>query len=140
MHVASHDSRILVEGSHYAELTKPIVLPLKRIKSSLGSTALHCELKDYGLSVADGIIEIGNTECTLPNSLAAGYAFSIATMGGAKNLFLVGFDGYPIDDLKQTEMNTLIKLYNELNISINIESLTETSYNVRKSSIYAPKI
>jgi 4-hydroxy 2-oxovalerate aldolase len=140
MHVASHDSRILVEGSHYAELKKPIVLPLKRIKSSLGSATFNCELKDYGLNISDGVIDIGSTECTLPNTLAAGYAFSIATIGGASNLFLVGFDGYPIDDLKQNEMNTLIRLYNELKTSINIESLTETSYNVKKSSIYAPRI
>jgi 4-hydroxy 2-oxovalerate aldolase len=140
MHVASHDSRILVEGSNYAELKKPIVLPLEKIKTSLGSAIFNCQLKDYGLNVVDGVLNIGKTECTLPNSLAAGYAFSIATIGGANNLLLVGFDGYPIDDNKQNEMNTLIKLYNELDFSINIQSLTATSYNVKKSSIYAPRI
>ena len=54
---------------------------------------------------------IENYSCYLPNDLAISYALALTTIGNAKKIMLVGFDGYKQNNSLQEEMIETIKLY-----------------------------
>ena len=65
-------------------------------------------------------------------------ALVTANLVKAKNLFLVGFDGYEI--LTQTEQvlfNETETIFNVFKSEKDIISLTPTKYNIEQSSVYA---
>jgi 4-hydroxy 2-oxovalerate aldolase len=97
------------------------------------------KLWDYGLNIKQNTLIIGQSECTLPYELSIGYALSLASIGGAKDVSLVGFDGYNRDDIRQTRMNELLDLYNKQS-SLPIVALTPTTYQITQGSIYAKKL
>ena len=43
------------------------------------------------------------------NSLTIVYALCIANSGNAKNIFVTGLDGYPVDDPRRYEMDEMIR-------------------------------
>jgi len=96
-------------------------------------------LWDYGLNIKHDTFTINETECTLPYELSIGYALSLIDMGGAKNISLVGFDGYDRDDIRQIRMNELLDLFNEQS-SMSITALTPTTYHISQGSIYAARL
>jgi 4-hydroxy 2-oxovalerate aldolase len=51
---------------------------------------------------------------------------------------VVGFDGYEKNDPRQQEMLKLLELSLSSKCLPRLESLTPTSYPIRKGSIYAP--
>ena len=51
---------------------------------------------------------------------------------------LVGFDGYSQSDIRHQEMINIFNLYNKHNMSVEIMSLTPTTYPVLRGSVYAP--
>ena len=75
----------------------------------------------------------------MPNDLAISYALALTTIGNAKKIMLVGFDGYKQNNSLQEEMIETRKLYKNCKKNINICSLTPTSYPVESDSLYAPK-
>ena len=62
------------------------------------------------------------------------------TAAGASKISLVGFDGYQANDHRQIKMNDVFENYFQLDSSLEITSLTPTSYRIKKGSIFAPKI
>ena len=76
----------------------------------------------------------------MPYPLDIAYALSIATIGKAKKIFLVGFDGYSGDDPCLRDMVDMLKLYQQKKNIVPLIALTPSSYPVIKGSIYAPKI
>ena len=76
--------------------------------------------------------------CTVPSPLAICYALGVLTQAGAKKISLVGFDGYQKGDSRQIEVLNLLEQYQESCSSVNLCSLTPTSYPLRMGSIYAP--
>lgn len=139
IYVASNTSRFLIEGSRYSNLEKPMVLPVGNVKSALGNFEFSSSILDYGLNISSGSFVCEPTNCTLPSSLAIGYALAIATTGSASKISLVGFDGYPVDDPKQIEMESLLSLYSAIEGALPVVALTPTNYSITKSSIYAPQ-
>jgi 4-hydroxy 2-oxovalerate aldolase len=139
-YVVSHHSRILIEASKYDELTKPIIMPKIKVERTLSLTNLNCDIWDYGLKVEAGKFEIGSHGCVLPCPLAVAYALSIATVGKAKRIFLVGFDGYSADDPRQKDMVDMLSLYQQQKQILPLTALTPSTYPVTKGSIYAPQI
>lgn len=139
-YVVAHHSRILIEAAKYNELTKPIIMPKAKVERTLNQTPLNSDIKDYGLKVETGKFEIRPTGCILPCPLAVAYALSIATIGQAKRIFLVGFDGYSADDPRQKDMVDMLHLYQTQKNTAPLIALTPSAYPVTKGSIYAPRI
>jgi 4-hydroxy 2-oxovalerate aldolase len=54
------------------------------------------------------------------------------------SLKAVGLDGYDINDPRKQEMINILDLYAMHKASLELESLTPTSYPLVKGSIYAP--
>ena len=94
---------------------------------------------DYGLNIKRATLLIDNMQCTLPYELSIGYALSLASIGGAKSINLVGFDGYDKSDIRQDRMNELLDLFTQ-QCTLPIAALTPSTYHITQSSIYAEKL
>ena len=128
----------MAEANLYDQLNKPIIVSKVLLEKVLNKVVTIDKLWDYGLNIKKDTFVIGETECTLPYELSIGYALSLADIGGAKNISLVGFDGYDRDDIRHIRMNKLLDLY-EKQSSLSITALTPTTYRVKQGSIYAKK-
>jgi 4-hydroxy 2-oxovalerate aldolase len=141
VYVSSNESKMIVEHNLYKNLTKPLVISEILLKNTLNNNDVIeiTELWDYGLNITPGVFEVREKECTLPYELSIGYALSLACIGKANSISLVGFDGYGIDDNRQTKMIELFNLFKEVSIQT-ITTLTPSTYNISQSSIYANKL
>jgi len=138
IYLSSNESKMLAEYNLYAGLNKPIVIPKLLLEKVINKTVVIKKIWDYGLNIKQDTFIINDTECTLPYELSIGYALSLASIGGATEISLVGFDGYDGNDMRQNRMNKLLNLYsNESSTSIVI--LTPTTYKIMQGSIYAKK-
>lgn len=139
VYVSSNESKMLSEFNSYSRLDKPLAISNVLLKKVLDKSVLIKNLWDYGLNIKQNTFVIGETECTLPYELSIGYALSLANIGGAKNISLVGFDGYDRDDLRQIRMNELLDLYHQQSHTP-VVALTPATYNLAQGSIYAGKV
>jgi 4-hydroxy 2-oxovalerate aldolase len=130
---------MLAESDLYVQLNKPLAISRVLLEKVLNRPVTIDKLWDYGLNIKQNTLIIGESECTLPYELSIGYALSLASIGGAKNISLVGFDGYDRDDIRQTRMNELLDLYHKQS-SLPIVTLTPTTYQITQGSIYAKKL
>jgi 4-hydroxy 2-oxovalerate aldolase len=137
VYVACHPSRIMIEVGSYKNLGAPLILPLTQFRKFLGQELAEVEVLDYGLGLVENGIQIGAKGCGVEQPLAIGYALAVATQAGAKEISLVGFDGYGADDPRQEEMNDLFQAYTSDSNSVPLTSLTPTSYNLNQGSIYS---
>ncbi len=137
-YVACHESRLMIEAHQYGTLHKPLFLPLARVpwdvKESLGGT----EVRDYGMRVMRGKVEVRPTGCTVPRPLAAAYAIALSIEGGAAKILLAGFDGYALGDPRQEEMIEIIEGLHGIANAPPIIAITPTTYPVIQSSVYEP--
>ena len=70
--------------------------------------------------------------------IALAYALCIVTQAKAEKLYLAGFDGYPLPDLRNQQIDQLFDQYSNLKNSIPIEAITPTRYNIRHGSVFSP--
>ena len=137
----SYNSKFLSENEIYKNLTKPIILPKHRFgEEQISNLFSKAELIDYGLNVAAGKFQSNATNCTIPFESTAAYAFAIALNTEAKQISLVGFDGYEKGDVRQNEMLEIISLLKSNSVGQKIVALTPTAYPLDKGSVYAPNI
>lgn len=135
--IVSHETRVLFDSQEYQNLNHPIVLPEARLGTLIKNQLAGLEILDYGLTLEEGSFIIGPNGCRLQWPLAAAYALAMVTQAGASKINLVGFDGYSVDDPRQDEMNNVFSNYNSLKESLEIKSLTPTTYHVHQSSIFS---
>jgi 4-hydroxy 2-oxovalerate aldolase len=67
------------------------------------------------------------------------YALAFANAGGAKRIYLAGFDGYSRGDERQTEMARLLEQYAQTPGAAELVAVTPTGYPVAQSSVYDPR-
>lgn len=137
--VVSHETRALFDSNYYENLSHPIIMPKTRLGSLLKDKKKGLEILDYGLTLKDNNFIINSNGCILGWSLAAAYAFAVVTQSGAKKISLVGFDGYNADDLRQEEMNDVFNMYLSIKESLEIVTLTPSTYNIKHNSLFAPE-
>lgn len=137
-YVACHESRILIEAHHYRNLGKPVILPLARVPGGVQALLKDVEVLDYGLRLSDKRVEVGDTGCMLPATLAAAYAIALATAAGAERILMTGFDGYAAGDPRQEEMIEVLEQYQRVDKAIQIMAITPTTYPIMQRSIYEP--
>lgn len=137
-YVACHESRILIEAHHYRELGKPVILPLVRVPMGVRTLLKEVEVLDYGLRLSNGRVEVDDTGCVLPTTLAAAYAIALATAAGAERILMTGFDGYAAGDPRQEEMIEVLEQYQHVDKAIPVMAITPTTYPIMQRSIYEP--
>ena len=65
------------------------------------------------------------------------YALAVINSGKAKKIYCAGFDVYKAGDQRQEEVNNVWELYFKCENHIEVTSLTNTTYNIPKRSIYS---
>jgi len=139
VYLTSNESKMLAEFDLYSQLNKPIAISRLLLEKVLNKPVTIDKLWDYGLNIKKNTLIVDKTGCTLPYELSIGYALSLASIGGASDVSLVGFDGYDRDDSRQTRMQELLDLFN-VQSSLPIVALTPSSYQITQGSIYAKKL
>lgn len=132
--------RAAMDVLHYEQATGPLIAPQNILDSFGNSPRFKGELRNYGLRIEKGSFEMAASGCVLPSALAIGYALSIATMGGARRIFLAGFDGYGSDEPRQKEMINLLDLYARHPAALELCAVTPSNYPIKHGSLFAPGV
>ena len=82
-----------------------------------------------------------NDGCVIPHDVVSMYAIAQALRAGGRQFRVVGFDGYDENTDKrgerlQVEMNHFLKLINECEEDISIQTLLASSYQLEQTSVY----
>ena len=134
----SHKSRFISESKLYKDLKKPIILPKCRFSQDELSELDDLNIIDYGLKIEKGLFKFGGDHTTAPYDITIAYLLGFILESKIKSLSVACFDGYPQDDIRQQEMIEVLNFYKDSHGSVEIVSLTPTTYPVIKSSVYAP--
>jgi len=134
----SHNSKFLSESKLYRGLAKPIILPKCRFTDLELSELEGASLIDYGLEVVKGAFTTQGRYATTPHDITVAYVLGALLESKVGSICVVGFDGYPQDNVRQQEMVEIINLYSTHEKSVEIKSLTPTNYPIKKGSVYAP--
>lgn len=139
-YVACHESRILIESNQYSALDRPVILPLARVPEGVRPLLDDVEILDYGLEISAAQIEVCDTGCKLPSTMAAAYAIAVAISSGATRILTVGFDGYAAGDPRQDDMIEVLAQFHRMGHNVPIFSVTPTTYPIMQCSIYEPDL
>jgi len=139
-YIACHETRILIESDLYRDLNKPLILPLSRIPETIKETLSFVEILDFGMRIEKDNFQIQENGCVISNSLSLIYAIAVATAGGANKILVSGADGYELSDPRHQEVAKILQIYNKLDVSIPIQSITKTSYSIVQRSVYDPSV
>lgn len=134
----SHNSKFLADAQRYQALNKPVILPVHRFTESELTLINSLEFIDYGLKVKTGELKANATYCVVPSDITTAYVLSMLMESKPLSIKVIGFDGYDKNDLRQQEMISILDLYAKHEASLEVESLTPTTYPLKKGSIYAP--
>tara|TARA_B100001063_G_scaffold91837_1_gene85472 strand:- start:5062 stop:6717 length:1656 start_codon:yes stop_codon:yes gene_type:complete len=137
-YIISHNSKFLADAQRYQALNKPIILPIHRFSDEELALMKNLELLDYGLEVKAGELSSNKTYAVVPTDITTAYVLAMLMESQPKSIKSVGFDGYDKSDPRQQEMINILDLYNKNESSIEVVSLTPTTYPLAKGSIYAP--
>lgn len=135
LRVASHPVRLLADCEAHGALPQPLITPYGVLPGDIKTALVNKEVFDFGLHVKEGVFEFGTTAATIPNSLVISYALAIAESGGAKRIYMAGFDGFGYADARTTEMQKVLKLFSEKSDK-EIVSITPTQYDINTQSVY----
>lgn len=137
LRVACHPVRLLADCDTHTKLPQPLITPYSMLPEDVQRSLADKEILDFGLNVQLDTFVFADKYCTIPNSLVVSYALAVATSGRANQIMMAGFDGYGADDPRSKEMQHLFKSYREDNLSLPIDSITPTRYNLNSKSVYA---
>lgn len=136
LRVACHPVRLLADCEAHTRLPQPLITPYSMLPADVRDSLGEKDVLDYGLNVQAGNFEFAETHCTAPTSLVMAYAFAIAASGGARTLYLAGFDGYLGEDPRNIEMNRVVQQFQEANDTLPLIAITPSRYDVIKQSVY----
>ncbi|MGR9047475.1 aldolase catalytic domain-containing protein [Halobacillus faecis] len=131
-----HPIRVLSETKE-DKFSQPLIMPLSMLENQVSLSFQSDYFYDFGLCVNENCFAFYDTYAVLPNSLALSYALAVAASGKAKQISLVGFDGYGAGDPRTDEVNKTLKKFLEAEGAPTVRALTPTEYSIPQTSIYA---
>ncbi|OUL43901.1 hypothetical protein B0W81_01315, partial [Prochlorococcus sp. HOT_208_60] len=134
--IACHPIRIFSDLAKYKTFSQPLIAPISSLKK-WSKKKIEFPTFDFGLQVKENIFKYDDKSCIIPYPLAMAYALAILNSGNSKLIYLVGFDGYKNGDKRSFQVEHIWNIYNKGMDNKKIISLTETSYNIEKSSLYS---
>jgi len=137
LRAASHPIRLLADYQLHLSHPQPLVAPASLLPESLRISLKGKELLDFSVAIEKDTFSFEKSHCVLPSSLVIGYALAIATSGHTSRILLAGFDGYPSDDPRASEMEALLSGYQQTPDSASLLAVTPSRYNIPITSIYA---
>lgn len=137
LRAACHPMRIVADCDQYHELKQPIVMPFGQLPTKLKDLLSEANVLDYGLCIEEDTFHFGKLQSTIPLPLVIAYVLAFVTAGGAKKVFLAGFDGFETNDSRSSEMNQIFSAYLSTSHACSLVSITPTKNNIPSSSLYA---
>ena len=138
LHVAVEGLRVALDGERYPTTDTVLVAPMKRLPTSVSRSLSAIKVNDYDMVVERGTFLPGPAGCVIPERLSMAYAFAISIVGGARRVFLAGFDGYSVGDPRRDEMIDMLSVVlPALPDSMEVTSITPTTYPINQASVYA---
>jgi 4-hydroxy 2-oxovalerate aldolase len=134
-YIACHETRIAIELDLYADLTKPIVLPMSRMPSEINGLLSNIDILDYGLKIAEDNLSAHDNGCILDKPLVLMYALSLLSVSDAKKISLTGIDGYKENNPKQQEMMNALNQFMRSNQHLELCAITPTTYPISQELI-----
>jgi 4-hydroxy 2-oxovalerate aldolase len=104
--IVSDGKRFSLDQHQYKKIKK-VILPVNQMFEFMNED--NKNYFNYDMNLKKNTFNISQEGCILPNRLAIGYALALCKFGNAKNIYLVGFDGYEDND----ELNIKMTKYFE---------------------------
>jgi len=130
-----HPERAMLDATALAALTCEVIAP-QQLLTSLGITVQRH--RDVGYRVQSSTLTFDDDGAVIPHPIVAGYALSIVGRGQAKQVFLVGFDGFNEADTRHMMMQETLDQFTTSFGSLPVTALTKSSYRVLQRSLFAP--
>ena len=134
-YITCHETRIAIELDLYADLTKPLILPMSRIPHKISGLLSNVEILDYGHKIKKGSLSAQDNGCILDKPHVLIYALALLSRSGAEKISLTGVDGYENQSSKQKELNKEFVKFQENNRDINLVAITPTNLPINTSLI-----
>ena len=129
--IISHNEKFRDDESTYRDDCHRYVAP----KTMFKGVNINIEY-DYGVLVTQKRFKNCGSYACVPNRLTLAYAISFCIDAGAKEINLVGFGGFGLEDDRHKEMQEFLQIL-ALEMEIELHSLTPTSFTIPELSIYA---
>jgi 4-hydroxy 2-oxovalerate aldolase len=136
LRVACHPVRLRADCEAHTQLPQPLIIPYSMLPKDVQDSLSNKEVLDFGLNVEAECFEFADMHCTTPTSLVMAYAFAVAASGGARKIYLAGFDGYPAEDPRNAEMNRVVQQFQDAMSALPLIAITPSRYDVIKQSVY----
>ena len=137
MYIACNPLRLMADAELYKYIKSPLVVPKSLLSKELIEKFKNIKLLDFGVGIKDEKFEFYKNYTLVPKLYNVAYALSVATCGKGSRILFAGFDGYGPEDKRTKIVDELIFLYSSHKKSKKIISVTPSSYNFTKTSIYA---
>jgi 4-hydroxy 2-oxovalerate aldolase len=135
--IACHPLRLLSDAGFHESSSRTLIAPGELLpEKSRTSLLARGNLLDIGLEIAEGhpMAEPGLIRLSQPQVLP--FALLVAISGGAQEIMLAGFDGYPESDPRRNIEQTMIdEIFNAGGVP-QIRAVTPTEFDLPKTSIY----
>ncbi len=135
--IASNPIRLMADLDTYLSLPQPLITPLSMLPKSLSRKLLGKKVLDYGIGISKNGFEFNEKFGIIPNQLVFAYVLSFVASGKAKKVFLSGFEGYGLGDIRNIEINELIEKFKQKENSLRLIAITPSQYSgLEAMSIY----
>lgn len=138
--ITSHNSKFFSLKDKLSNFIGTVILPVKRLLPNEVISLADCSIVNYDIDIDKNVFNASKEGCVVNYDLSLAYLLGLLTYAKPTDLYLVGFDGYQKGDSRQIEVLNLLEQYEGNCSSVNVCSLTPTSYPIKMSSIYAPHI
>lgn len=138
-YIVCHPLRIASDADRYLEVEKPIIVPASLLpESTRDELKRRGDLRDLGVSFERGNpVAARRGIVTLPQPSVLGFGLLAALSGGAKQVYLAGFDGFQGDDPRRNAEQALIDGILGLGFQGEVSSITPTHQSLRSVSVYS---
>lgn len=135
LRIACHPVRLLADSQKHLALPQPLITPLSMLPEPIREALSSKSTLDFGMVVKAETFSFQQFHCVTPNSLVLSYALALLTSGGAEQVLMAGFDGYPPGDKRNDETAEIIGMFTKSS-DLPLLAVTPTSHRVASASIY----
>lgn len=137
LRAACHPVRLMADSEAHLRQAQPLITPASMLPQDLRAPLQGKELLDFGISLAGGGFEFGETHCGSPSLLVMAYALAAAGSGRARRVLLAGFDGYGQGDARNQEVEEVLRQLEQVPGSPEVISVTPSRYkHLKQISVY----
>jgi len=136
--IACHPIRLIADGHFYQDLEIPLIAPARLIQPEtvavLNSKGI---LRDLGVKISPKDLQASRGLITLAEPQLLAFSLLAALSGGAKTVYLAGFDGYGPEDPRRALEQNLLNEIRGMYVEGRFLAITPTNFEIPQTSLYA---